>query len=226
MWSFGKSEHPAFPEAKLKTILHFLDFTDTSIAVANSSCFSFDVLSPNWNNLPAYLAKNKYKNPTDVLDAAFHTAHNTKDHFISFLATKPDFQRSFQTYMSGFDEGRTSWMDFYPVERELAAGARQEQDAIMFVDIGGGMGHEAVALKKRFPHLPGRYVVQDLPQIVEGQKLELGVESLAHDFFTPQPLKGICGDQPPTSLKIQISRLMEVFRCSCLLPTLHPPRLE
>ncbi|KAL8792766.1 MAG: hypothetical protein Q9195_004653 [Heterodermia aff. obscurata] len=89
------------------------------------------------------------KNPTYALDAALYDAHDTKDYFISFLATKLNFQRSFQTYMSGFDEGRTSWVDFYPIEEELAAGAHQDKDAIMFVDIGGGMGHEAVALEKK-----------------------------------------------------------------------------
>lgn len=154
------------------------------------STISFDVLSPNWNNLPAYLAKNKYQNPTDAMNAAFHGAHDSKDHFIQFLGTKPDFQRSFQTYISGFNEGRGSWTDFYPVEKELAAGAKEDPNAIMFVDIGGGTGLEAITLKKNYPNLPGRCVNQDLPHVVEGQKLEAGVESMAHDFFTPQPLKG------------------------------------
>ena len=126
------------------------------------------------------------------MNTAFHGAHNTKHHFIQFLATKPDFQRSFQTYMSAFDEGRSSWMDFYPVEKELASGIRQDPDAIAFVDVGGGMGHEAVAFRKKYPDLPGRCVVQDLPQVIDGQKLSAGVESMEHDFFTPQPLKGRC----------------------------------
>ena len=153
------------------------------------STASFDVLSPSWNNLPAYLKKSNYQNPTDVMNAAFHEAHNTTSHFIPFLDTKPDFQRSFQVYMTGFNEGRTSWTDFFPVEEELGKGARQDPQAIMFVDIGGGMGHEGLALKKRYPDLPGRFVNQDLAQIVSDQKLD-GIESMAHDFFTPQPLKG------------------------------------
>lgn len=91
--------------------------------------------------------------------------------------------------MSGFDEGRTNWTDFFPVEEEICKGARQDQEAIMFIDVGGGMGHEGLALKKRHPNLPGRFINQDLPQIVSEQKLD-GVESMAHNFFTPQPLKG------------------------------------
>ena len=156
-----------------------------------SQLHSFDVLSPNWNKLPAYLKENNYRNPTDSMNAAFHTAHNTTSHFIPFLATKPDFQRSFQTYMSAFDEGRTIWTNFFPVEEQIGKGARQDPEAVMFIDIGGGMGHEGLALKKRFPNLPGRFVNQDLPSIVSDQKLD-GIESMAHDFFTPQPLKGTC----------------------------------
>ncbi len=124
---------------------------------------SFDVLSPNWNNLPAYLKENDYQNPTDNMNAAFHKAHHVNSHFIPFLATEPDFQRSFQVYMSGFDEGRTIWTDFSPVEEQIGRGARHDSEAIVFVDIGGGMGHEGLALKKRYPNLPGRFVNQDLP---------------------------------------------------------------
>ena len=124
------------------------------------------------------------------MDTAFHIAHHTTDHFIRFLATKPDIQRSFQTYMTGFNEGRSRWMDIFPVKEQLGTDTGDDQAAIMFVDIGGGMGHEAVALRKRFPELPGRFVVQDLPPVISGQSLDAEVEFMAHDFFTPQPLKG------------------------------------
>ena len=124
------------------------------------------------------------------MDTAFHVAHHTTDHFMKFLAAKPDFRKAFQLYMTGFDEGRGSWMDFFPVKENLGKGARDDEAAIMFVDVGGGMGHEAVALKKRFPDLPGRFVVQDLPQVVAGLNLDAEIESMAHDFFTVQPLQG------------------------------------
>ena len=151
---------------------------------------SFDVCSPNWNRLPAYLKETNYRNPIDSANTAFHKAHNTTSHFMSFLATKPDFQRSFQTYMSAFNEGRSSWADFYPAQKRIGTGARQDPEAIIFVDVGGGIGHECLALKKKYPKWPGRFVNQDLPHIVLTLDLE-GVESMAHDFFAPQPLKGI-----------------------------------
>ena len=144
------------------------------------------------------------------MNAAFQRAHNTTKHFIPFLATKPDFQRFFQVYMGAFDEGRSNWTDFFPVEEEIGKGARQDPEAIMFVDIGGGMGHEGLALKKRYPNLPGRFVNQDLPQIVSDLRLD-GIECMAHDFFTPQPLKGTCCvklDRPPFILPFSFARLV------------------
>ena len=150
----------------------------------------FDVFSPAWNALPAYLAAKNYENPINAMDTAFHLAHHTTDHLMNFLATTPRFNKAFQAYMTGFNEGRSNWIDVFPVKENLGTDARDDQAAIMFVDIGGGLGHEAVALKKRFPDLPGRFVVQDLSQVVSGQDLDAEVEYMAHDFFTPQPLEG------------------------------------
>ena len=125
------------------------------------------------------------------MNAAFQGAHNATSRFVPFLATKPDFHRFFQVYMSGFDEGRSSWTDFFPVEEEIGKDARQHPEAIMLFEIGGGLGHECLALSKQHLNLPGRFVNQDLPQLVSDQKLD-GIESMAHDFFTPQPLKDKC----------------------------------
>lgn len=80
-------------------------------------------------------------------------------------------------------------MDFFPVEKNLGEGAREGSEAVMFVDVGGGMRHEASALHKRFPKLPGRYVLQDLPAVVSQVQTD-GVDVMAHNFFEPQPIKG------------------------------------
>jgi O-methyltransferase domain len=58
----------------------------------------------------------------------------------------------------------------------------------MLIDVAGGLGHEAAAVKKRYPELPARFVVQDLPQVTSETKLD-GIEEITHDFFTSQPLQ-------------------------------------
>lgn len=143
----------------------------------------------NWHELPAYLKRLKYQNPSDGQNTAFNAAYNTKDIAMQFTQTQPAVQRAFQLYMSDFYQGRASWMDFYPVEERLGKDAKQSQEAVMIVDVGGGFGHEAAALKKQHPELPGRFVVQDLPSVTSDIKHDY-IEAMTHDFFTPQPLRG------------------------------------
>ena len=95
--------------------------------------------------------------------------------------------------MAGYHQGRPSWMDtgFYSVKDRLLKGMAVDEHAATIVDVGGGMGHDLVELKKKQPDLQGRFILQDLPQVVEQivQPLE-GIEVTSHDFYTKQPVIG------------------------------------
>lgn len=96
-------------------------------------------------------------------------------------------------------DNRPHWSDekagFYPVRKRLIEGASDSADATFLVDVGGSKGHDFLRL---FAHLdpaeiPGRLVLQDQPHVVESivsGSLPSRVETTAHDFFTPQPIKG------------------------------------
>jgi hypothetical protein len=82
-----------------------------------------------------------------------------------------------------------SWLSVYPVEEE----AKQRSDlpdAPLYVNIGGSIGHQCAQFKEKYPDLPGRVVLQDLPHSVDNALQTPGVENMAHNFFDPQPLKG------------------------------------
>ena len=98
---------------------------------------------------------------------------------------------AFGLFMGTFNQGRKEWTDLYPVQTRMIDGFRQDPDgsAVMMVDVGGGFGHQAALLKKLFPDLPGRLIVQDLPQM-KGPDIP-GIEFMAHDFWTPQPVQSI-----------------------------------
>ncbi|MCJ1321544.1 hypothetical protein MMC15_006889 [Xylographa vitiligo] len=155
------------------------------LAAGVEHCFTY--LSPIWNYLPKYLEETNYQNPTDPSHTAFNLVYRTAKPCFQYIMEHHAWKDPFQLYMSGFDEGRANWMDFFPVEEKLGNGAHT--DGILFVDVGGGIGHEAIALKNGFPKLPGKFVLQDLPQTVEDLHLE-GVEAMAHDFLKPQTIKG------------------------------------
>ena len=62
---------------------------------------------------------------------------------------------------------------------------------ITIVDIGGGHGHALDTIIKNHPNLPGRLVLQDLPdtikQIKDDQYRKISFEPTVHNFFEPQP---------------------------------------
>lgn len=69
----------------------------------------------------------------------------------------------------------------------------QFKDGIV-VDVGGSFGNACIALAEKFPSL--RYIVQDVPKVVEMGKSNLPanlqdkITFMEHDFFTEQPIKG------------------------------------
>ena len=65
-------------------------------------------------------------------------------------------------------------------------------DTPIFVDVGGAGGHQCVEFRAKYPDIPGRVILQDQPPVVEQAEgaLPVGIEAMAHDFFTPQPIKG------------------------------------
>ena len=60
----------------------------------------------------------------------------------------------------------------------------------LFVDVGGGTGQQCVAMRERWPELKGKVVLQDLPSVVNGVQLPEGIDVMAYDFFTKQPVTG------------------------------------
>ena len=85
----------------------------------------------------------------------------------------------------------TQWhRRFPPITQLVSSGLKLGSDAVLFVDVGGATGSQMVNFKTQFPHLHGRYVLQDLPESVVHVSAPEGVEVQAYDFFTPQPIKG------------------------------------
>ena len=91
-------------------------------------------------------------------------------------------------WMTVQHEGQKVWTDVFPFEEELSHNMTPETP--LFVDIGGGVGHQCVAIRTKFPKLPGRIILQDLQPMVAQAIPAEGVEAMAHDFWTPQPVKG------------------------------------
>lgn len=143
-----------------------------------------DIVSPSAQALPMFLEKNGLKNPDNIQDCPWHPEHNKEMNVMQYLFSHPPVLAEFNAYMQHQRLTTSIWLDAYPMD----VSASFEDTA--FVDIGGGVGHMCVALKKRFPMLPGRVVLQDLPQTINNLPGGQPFDPMAHDYFKEQPVKG------------------------------------
>ena len=157
-------------------------------ALAAGVCFTSDLNC--FMSLLKFVERTNYQNPTDNKFSPFHLAHRVEDPFWQWLPKHSELLNNFNLWMMGQRDGRANWLDFFPFEEQVSMGFDMTVNEALFVDVGGARGHEIKALKARYPALPGRIVLQDLPHTVEQALPVDGMEVMAHDFFTAQPVKG------------------------------------
>jgi len=140
-------------------------------------------------NLPEYFSETGYHNPGDAYNGPFQYTRKTKLHCFDWLATQPEKQQRFNLVMSlsALLRGQP-WFEYFPVLSKLSVELPSD---ILLIDVGGGVGHELIALKKHYPTLTGKLIVQEIPAVVDSiANLPAGIEAMKHDFFAPQPIKG------------------------------------
>ncbi|KAI9713802.1 MAG: hypothetical protein M1820_000532 [Bogoriella megaspora] len=110
---------------------------------------------------------------------------------------RPEQKKDFDMYMTVRRQGalHMDWWKVYPAASELPkvpGGLRDDKDAVLMVDVGGGRGHDLEVFRTEHSELPGRCILEDLPGTIENIKDSppKGCEMTGYDFFTPQPIKG------------------------------------
>ena len=149
-----------------------------------------DCMGPPIMKSPTFFSKNGYRSPQNAADSPFQYGHGTTKRNYEWLVERPELQQRFNNYMKGRRDGEPNWSDFFPVEERLQ-GSDLDARSVLLVDIGGGIGHDAEDFKTKHPSLPGRIIVQDLPEAIDqGARKGQEIEMVSHDFFTPQPIQG------------------------------------
>jgi demethylsterigmatocystin 6-O-methyltransferase len=159
--------------------------------VADISTFSVRNVGPVDVALPEFLAKHQYQDIISPTNTAFQLAYGTKLSAFIWLQTEPERLHHFHRYMQAEQKGLRPWLEVYPIE-EKSQGLDSEQ--VFFVDIGGGVGHQAVGVKQWLPQVKNRIIVQDQEVVVPHAIKHNGVETMAYDFFQPQTIKGMTND--------------------------------
>ncbi|CAI7654987.1 unnamed protein product [Penicillium glandicola] len=145
--------------------------------------YIFNISGPVYQALPDTLKENGYTDSGKTL--AWNNGFNTELPFFPWAKQHPDHLKWFQSLMSVPREG--DWLDVFSVP-SLAENVAVDQ--ALFVDVGGNIGHQSARLRARYPDLPGRIIVQDLPETIQAAPPVEGVEHMAHNFFEPQPIIG------------------------------------
>lgn len=94
--------------------------------------------------------------------------------------------------MTGQGQATLFAVGIYPFRTELSKIATTD-DTVLVVDVGGGSGHATRQIKRLIGgDIKGRLILQDQEQVIQDIKDDLGIiEKTSHDFFTPNPIKGV-----------------------------------
>ncbi|KAK7992034.1 O-methyltransferase [Apiospora saccharicola] len=156
--------------------------------------FNYEISQTSFAKLPEYLRNTKFQNPENALDGPFQYANDNKPAF-SWLVEHPDVFEAFHLYIHSLRQHRPSWTDMYPARERLVEGLKPDGDASAFVDVGGSMGQILQDFRADVPEYTGRLVLQELPEVIavatdKGVGADGRIELQAHDFFSPQPVRG------------------------------------
>ena len=146
-------------------------------------------MGPIFQELPDYLAETKYPNITDNSKTVIQKAYNMDLPGFIWFPSQPKRFAYFQQVMTVQRAGAADWLSVFPVEEEVGTWSAKPNKAL-FVDVGGGFGHQCLIFKAKYPKLPGRIVLQDIPQTLEYVQPIEGVETMVQNFFEPQAIKG------------------------------------
>lgn len=175
------------------------------------------------SRLPEYFETKGWKNPEILEDSPFSFALGTQSRYFDYLSSKPYYQTAFNTVMaSSYRRSEKNWFDFFPVEEKLKL---ENPSDILLVDVGGCQGEDLYNFKKKFPNLPGRLVLQDLPHVIEAGKIPNEIEGQGYDFFDEQPVKNarayylrnVLHDWPDKQVVEILSRVREAMNSQSLL---------
>lgn len=150
--------------------------------IEQSIRFFHTVSNPAYHALPEFLKETGYQN--EPKGSAFQKAHGTELELYPWLKERPNALKNFQAAMR-LNKDINS-MDVVPFDDNVSGG----HDGVVFVDIGGNVGHQAAEVLSKHPELAGRIIVQDRGEVIQSHPDIKGIRWLAHDFFKTQPVKG------------------------------------
>lgn len=145
------------------------------------------ILAPGWHRVPEKLKANDYRSLTAGTNTVYNDLRGKPESDMWSILTPEEIQLG-NVFMPTFNAEQQNFLDVYPAEERLIIGADSSSDSVLFIDVGGNTGSQAATFRRRFPHAPGRVIVQDLERVLNNTEPE--VEPMVQDFFAPQKIQG------------------------------------
>ncbi|RDW65923.1 O-methyltransferase [Aspergillus mulundensis] len=161
--------------------------------------FHMDEHVPALLKLHEFLRATAWRTPASQSHNPYTHAHSSTGRtMFAVLAAHPQRLQAFNDGMMLQAATASCMIDLFPFREELSVGTDEASvdtpQRVLAVDIGGGTGKAIARIRQLAGALPGRYILQDQAHVVNGLDQSAayleGVESMAHDFFTPQPVVG------------------------------------
>lgn len=143
--------------------------------------------------MPEFFKKNGYLNPDSRRNNPYTFAHDTHGlSMFEFLLQNPDRFKNFNDAMQACSSQTSLPYVLFPFKSRFGE-MDTANETVLLVDVGSGMGQATLSIRKACPEIKGNMVMQDQKQVIDeiASSLPPGVVGMAHDFFQPQPVKGM-----------------------------------
>lgn len=167
-------------------------------------------MSPTYLSLPSYFSTHSTSDLYDPRKTPFSYSHNSEGKtFYQVLTDDPVQHEIFNRGMKQ-QEPFLPTLGMYPFS-SLREEVEAEKDRPFMVDVGGGRGHMLNIISKDTDGGFGApLILQDRPEVLESvsQADIPGIQKMAHDFYTPQPVKSkpLCSTLYPRIAAFRILR--------------------
>lgn len=149
----------------------------------------YDLIIPAYVGMPAWLKKHGYRNKAgSPIDTAWGVGKGVQGSLWDHWKSKESEYADFSNCMRGYGTHMGPWYEVYPSEELL----KDAGDKVLVVDVGGSLGHDLIGFAQKHKVAQDKVVLQDVPEVLKDAMSSTAMTIQAHDFFTPQPVKGEC----------------------------------
>ncbi|KAL6788106.1 O-methyltransferase domain-containing protein [Trichoderma sp. SZMC 28012] len=143
---------------------------------------------------PTFFRNNGYHEPCahEGLNTPLASYFQRPDYgLFDYLRDNPVIQAMFISSMKAQVRSTHLSSSVYPYQQKLSASRERDEAPIGIVDIGGSQGELLQEIKASCPGINGRMIVQDRAETFDSMVVKReGIELMAHDILTEQPIKG------------------------------------